>query len=112
MATVIDDPDILTEPGLGHEDSTDEWLGLDKPWNVVLWNDSVTPADAVVVALIQVIGLDQTKAVEAMVHIHNNGKGIVATTHQEKAELLREQLQNFNLGSFQFKLTVTLEQAE
>ena len=116
MPDVIEPP-TYPGPGIGttidHDNETDEWMGVDKPWNVILWNDDVTPIDIVILALIQVIGLDQQKAIEATMTIHKLGKGIVATESQERAELTKKQLETFSIPGFpiDIKLKVTLEQA-
>lgn len=115
MALTLDAPIKVTQPGkpdsgfdVDVDHTTDEWLGLDKPWNVILWNDPVTPIDVVVFALIEVVGLEKEQAAKAAIFIHNQGKAIVYTDDEQKAKAVKHKLSEV-MG---YKLTVSLEQAK
>ena len=82
-----------------------EAFQTEHPHNLVLWNDDVTPADAVVEALCMHLRYPLEKAVETMWYIHTNGRGVVYSGTFEVCELHYEQLRSC-------KLTVTIEKPE
>jgi ATP-dependent Clp protease adapter protein ClpS len=98
-------PEVLTEIGEVGQAQHDELTeaSIEFGWNVVLWNDDITPFPVVVAALVKFVELHEDQAIKAAMHIHQHGKGIVATVDREKAEWIKNQLE-------QLKLTVTLEQ--
>jgi ATP-dependent Clp protease adaptor protein ClpS len=73
-------PDRLDEPVGEERDS------LDRPWNVVVWNDPVTLMSYVVYVLRKLFGHDEPTATRLMLQIHNEGKAIVASGPREKSE--------------------------
>lgn len=115
MPAVIDPPSTMPEvlPHPGYDDPNKDLDvesavrdALADPWNVILWNDDVTPIDVPVEALRMVIGLSRDEAIAKTLYIHEHGKAIVATTTFEKAEFYHAQMTEV------YKLTVTIEKAQ
>jgi len=72
------------------------------PWKVLLHNDDVSIDIDVVNAIVQIVALRRSDAVDRMLEAHRTGVSLLVTTHRERAELLQEQLESK-------KLTVTIE---
>jgi ATP-dependent Clp protease adaptor protein ClpS len=86
-ATVTDnDVELLHDLGLGED--------FDSQWQVILWNDDVTPMDVVVRALRKVFGHDEQLAAKIMWEAHQRGRAIAQVESKEKAQLHKDQLQN------------------
>lgn len=81
---------------------------LPSKYNVVFHNDDVTPMGFVVEILVNIFSMERQKAVELMMEIHQNGKGIAGTYIKSIAEakiiLVREVAVKSN-----YPLNVTLE---
>lgn len=73
-------------------------------YNVILWNDDVTPMDIVMACLVMIVGLNEQKAYQVMMTAHNEGKAVAKTCELEHAEFYKAQLVNK-------KLTATIEEA-
>ncbi len=58
----------------------------ERPWNVVVWNDPVTPMTVVVVILRRIFGYSNNKCTQLMLKVHHEGRAIVWSGHQERAE--------------------------
>lgn len=56
------------------------------PWNVIVWDDPVTPMPYVVKVFMQLFGWGRAKAEEKMWEVHNDGKSVVASCTREQAE--------------------------
>jgi len=74
------------------------------PWKVILHNDDHNAAEIVVKRVREIVHLDEEDAVIKVLEAHETGCSLLATTHQEKAELFVEQFETF-------KITVTAEKA-
>ncbi|HWB20317.1 MAG TPA: ATP-dependent Clp protease adaptor ClpS [Phycisphaerales bacterium] len=74
------------------------------PWNVLLHNDPVNTMDYVIRTLIELVRMNQFRAMKCMLEAHQKGMSLVATTHREHAELLCEQFASK-------KLKATMERA-
>jgi len=74
-------------------------------FKVLLHNDSVNSIDHVVDSIVELTPLDHGRAVEVTLEANSSGVALVLVTHQERAELYRDQLQSK-------KLTVTIESGE
>ncbi|MBL8885664.1 MAG: ATP-dependent Clp protease adaptor ClpS [Phycisphaerales bacterium] len=74
-------------------------------FKVLLHNDSVNTIDHVVDSIVELTPLDHGRAVEVTLEANSSGVALVLVTHQERAELYRDQFQSK-------KLTVTIETGE
>ncbi len=72
--------------------STDQQLGSDvavvteRPWNVVVWNDPVTPMPVVVVVFRRIFGYSTNRCTHLMLTVHHEGRAIVWSGARERAE--------------------------
>ncbi len=66
---------------------TDEDLDIDKPWQVVVWNDPVNTMSYVVYVLRKLFGHNEDKATKLMLQVHHEGRAIVTDGPREKAEV-------------------------
>ncbi len=66
---------------------TDDDLDIDKPWQVVVWNDPVNTMTYVVYVFRKLFGHPEEKATKLMLQVHYEGRAIVADGPREKAEL-------------------------
>ncbi len=76
---------------------TDEEIDIDKPWQVIVWNDPVNTMSYVVYVFRKLFGYDEVKATDLMLQVHNEGRAIVSDGPREKAELDCLRLQNHGL---------------
>lgn len=72
------------------------------PWKVLLHNDDKNEIEFVVRAMIELAALKVQQATMVALEAHKTGVGLVCTTHQERAELYKEQFASKGL-------TVTVE---
>jgi len=70
-----------------HDDLGDVRVDLDRPWNVVVWNDPVNLMLYVVHVFRKLFGFPKEKATRLMLQVHNEGRAIVATGPREKMEM-------------------------
>src|ERR1039458_9627077 len=61
-------------------------------WNVMVWNDPITPIQYVVLVLRKLFGYDHATATRLMLQVHNEGRAVVATQPREQAEVSVAQL--------------------
>lgn len=73
-------PDRLDLPDV------DEQLDVDRPWQVVVWNDPVNLMSYVVWVFRKLFGHSEQKATRLMLQVHHEGRAIVASGPLEKAE--------------------------
>ncbi len=66
---------------------TDDGVDVDKPWQVVVWNDPVNTMSYVVYVFRKLFGYDETKATKLMLQVHYEGRAIVSHGPREKAEV-------------------------
>lgn len=67
--------------------ASDEALGTDLPWQVVVWNDPVNLMDYVVWVLRRLFGHSPEEATRLMLAVHNEGRATVAQGPREQAEM-------------------------
>ncbi len=72
-------------------------VDLDRPWNVVVWNDPVNLMTYVVYVFRKLFGFSKEKATRLMMQVHNDGRAIVATGPREKMEMDCFRLHNHGL---------------
>jgi ATP-dependent Clp protease adaptor protein ClpS len=89
MRRTTTDTDVLTE----------EAVETQRPWNVVVWNDPVTPMSVVVVIFKKIFGYSNNKATQLMMTVHHEGRAIVWSGLRERAETYCVKLQVAGLQS-------------
>ncbi len=75
-----------TAPGIAPERTTEQRDALDRPWQVIVWNDPVTLMSYVVYVLQKLFGYDEATATRLMLQVHHEGKAVVASEPRERAE--------------------------
>ncbi len=75
------------------------------PWHVILHNDDVHDMGFVVETILMLTPLTPDAAFRRMLQAHHNGQSLLLSTHQERAELYRDQFTSRGL-------TVTIEPAK
>ena len=70
-----------------------------KPWNVVVWDDPVTPMSVVVVIFKKIFGYSNNKCTQLMLRVHHEGRAIVWSGARERAESYCVKLQVAGLQS-------------
>jgi ATP-dependent Clp protease adaptor protein ClpS len=76
-----------------------------RPWNVVVWDDPVTPMTVVVAVFRKVFGYPKEKATHLMLTVHNEGRAIVWSGDRNRASTYCVRLQSHGLQA-------TIEQPE
>ena len=69
----------------------------ERPWNVVVWNDPVTPMTVVVVVLRKIFGFSNNRATQLMLQVHHEGRAIVWSSARERAQHYCVRLQSAGL---------------
>jgi ATP-dependent Clp protease adaptor protein ClpS len=65
---------------------TNEEVLTKRPWNVVVWNDPVTPMSVVVVVFRKIFGYSNNKCTQLMMAVHHEGRAIVWSGARDRAE--------------------------
>ncbi len=60
---------------------------LQRPWQVVVWNDPVNLMSYVVYVLRKLFGFPEEEATRLMLAVHHDGRAVVASGPREKSEL-------------------------
>lgn len=76
---------------------TDHASDIDRPWQVVVWNDPVNTMSYVVYVFRKLFGYDEAKATRLMLQVHHEGRSVVSDGPREKAEIDCYRLQNHGL---------------
>ena len=79
------------------EPVTDTDASVDRPWNVIVWNDPITLMSYVVYVFRKLFGYPEEKATKLMLEVHESGRSVVATVDREKAEYYVSRLHGFGL---------------
>ncbi|MEI8147484.1 MAG: ATP-dependent Clp protease adapter ClpS [Actinomycetes bacterium] len=58
----------------------------EKSWNVVVWDDPVTPMPVVALIFRKIFGYSNNKATQLMMTVHHQGRAIVWSGVRERAE--------------------------
>ncbi|HEY5265286.1 MAG TPA: ATP-dependent Clp protease adapter ClpS [Acidimicrobiales bacterium] len=58
----------------------------ERPWNVIVWNDPVTPMTVVEVVFKRIFGYSNNKCTQLMLTVHHEGRAIVWSGQRERAE--------------------------
>lgn len=86
-----------TAPAPTQTPDIDEQDIVDRPWQVVVWDDPVNLMNYVVFVFREVFGFDKPKATKLMLQVHNEGKAIVYSGAREQAELHVSRLHAYGL---------------
>ncbi len=65
----------------------------ERPWNVIVWNDPVTPMTVVVVVFRRIFGYSNNKCTQLMLTVHHEGRAVVWSGQRERAEAYCVKLQ-------------------
>jgi ATP-dependent Clp protease adaptor protein ClpS len=65
----------------------------ERTWDVVAWDDPVTPMKVVVVIFKRVFGYSDNKATQLMLEVHHRGRSVVWSGTRSRAERYCAQLQ-------------------
>jgi ATP-dependent Clp protease adaptor protein ClpS len=79
--------------------TTEKIVATERPWNVVVWDDPVTPMSVVVVIFKRIFGYSNNKCTQLMLTVHNEGRAIVWSGQRERAESYCVKLQVAGLQS-------------
>lgn len=71
----------------------------ERPWNVVVWNDPVTPMTVVVAVFKRIFGYSNNKCTHLMLTVHHEGRAIVWSGQRARAESYCVKLQVAGLQS-------------
>ncbi len=78
---------------------------VDRPWNVIVWDDPINLMVYVVYVFQTLFGMPREKATRHMLEVHQQGRSVVATTDREQAEFYVTRLHRAGLQA-------TMEQVE
>ena len=78
---------------------TEEVVSTTRPWNVVVWNDPVTPMSVVVVVFKKIFGYSNNKCTQLMMTVHHEGRAVVWSGPRDRAETYCVKLQVAGLQS-------------
>lgn len=88
-----------TENELDERTEVDVAVVAERPWNVIVWNDPVTPMTVVVAIFRRVFGYSDNKCTHLMLTVHHVGRAIVWSGSRERAESYCVKLQVAGLQS-------------
>ncbi|HAX81294.1 MAG TPA: ATP-dependent Clp protease adapter ClpS [Actinobacteria bacterium] len=77
---------MTVAPSRVREPATDETPEVERPWQVVVWNDPVNLMSYVVWVFRKLFGHTVEEATRLMLQVHHEGRAIVASGPLEKAE--------------------------
>lgn len=86
----------------------DDAVADDSFFNVIMYNDDVTPFEYVILVLNLLFGYAPEDSLNIAIHIHNNGKAIVATLPMEEAYAKVDAVDDMN-AQFGFLLQTDVE---
>ena len=89
----------LGQSATGTEVVTAENVATKRPWNVIVWNDPVTPMSVVVVILRKIFGYPDNRCTQLMLTVHHEGRAIVWTGDHDRAQSYCVKLQVAGLQS-------------
>lgn len=82
----------------------------DSEYNVVMYNDDVTPFEYVITVLHTLFGFKVNEGFQIAMHIHQNGSAIIATTTMKEAYEKVEAVDHMN-AQYGFLLQTNVEKA-
>ncbi len=75
-----------TGAGAESESATSSATTVERTWDVIVWNDPVTPMDVVVVILRRIFGYSTGRCTQLMLRVHHEGRAVVWTGRRQRAE--------------------------
>jgi len=66
--------------------SSDTSVLTERPWNVVVWDDPVTPMKVVVLIFKRIFGYSDNKCTQLMLTVHHEGRAIVWSGDAARAQ--------------------------
>ncbi len=72
-------------------------VSLDRPWNVLVYNDPINLMSYVTMVFQRVFGYPRPLAEKLMLEVHHRGRSLVWSGARERAELYVQQLQSYQL---------------
>ncbi|QYG91095.1 ATP-dependent Clp protease adapter ClpS [Iamia sp. SCSIO 61187] len=69
------------------EPDLDQDVELDRPWQVIVWDDPVNLMQYVAWVFRKLFGFSKDKANHLMLQVHHEGRAVVSSGPREKAEL-------------------------
>lgn len=82
----------------------------DSFYNVIMFNDDVTPFEYVIVVLNQIFNYQVDEGLKIAIHIHKNGNAVVATTSMDEAYAKVDAVDQMN-SQYGFLLQTNVEKA-
>jgi ATP-dependent Clp protease adaptor protein ClpS len=79
------------------DEETESETALDRPWNVIVWDDPINLMSYVVFVFQKLFGFTREQATRHMLEVHHQGRSLVATEDREKAEHYVTRLHLFGL---------------
>src|SRR5262245_33092019 len=92
-----------TAPGVQEETKTR--TALDRPWNVIVWDDPINLMSYVVYVFQKLFGFSEQEATVKMLEVHHQGRSLVITTERERAELYVTRLHEYGLKATMEKVS-------
>jgi ATP-dependent Clp protease adaptor protein ClpS len=89
----------LRSSSTNSEVESDVTVITERPWNVIVWNDPVTPMTVVVVIFKRIFGYSSNKCTDLMLTVHHEGRANVWSGQRERAESYCVKLQVAGLQS-------------
>src|SRR5687767_4534443 len=81
MSTTLAPAEVEVEQPRGGEE-----VERDRPWIVIVWNDPINLMSYVTLVFQKLFGYSREKATRLMLQVHNEGRAVVSSGTQEKAE--------------------------
>jgi ATP-dependent Clp protease adaptor protein ClpS len=81
------------------EVATSDSVRTQKSWNVIVWDDPVTPMSVVVVIFRKIFGYSNNKCTQLMLAVHHEGRALVWSGAKDRAESYCVKLQVAGLQS-------------
>ncbi len=78
---------VTTRPAPVVIPDTDENVDVDRPWQVIVWNDPVNTMSYVVYVFRKLFGYNEEKATHLMLQVHFEGRASVSDGPRERAEV-------------------------
>ncbi len=78
---------VETEPVGTEQPDTEDEVGTDRPWLVIVWNDPINLMSFVTYVLQKLFGYSKEKATKLMLDVHHKGRAVVSSGTRERAEL-------------------------
>lgn len=92
---VLPQPETVTTPDV--RERLENLFNEGEDVDLILHNDDSVFFGTVIEALVKVLEFTQDEAYQAMLQVHNNGKGVLVTCKEPEAEEYEKQLEAYGL---------------